>query len=113
MGQYQNIVGKKLGSTNATASYTTLYTVPLLTRTYVKDINICNVTANKHQAYVHLVPSGGTPDITNAIVYNFGIDGGTIYNWRGLAIMNEGDTIQVKSDTADRLCIYISGADAT
>lgn len=113
MGQYQNIVGKKLGSTNATASYATLYTVPSLTRTYVKDINICNVTANKHKAYVHLVPSGGTPDITNAIVYNFGIDGGTIYNWRGLAIMNEGDTIQVKCDAADKLCIYISGADAT
>lgn len=113
MGQYQNIVGKKLGNANMTASYTTLYTVPTLTRTYVKDINICNVTANKHQAYVHLVPSGGTADITNAIVYNFGIDGGTIYNWRGLAIMDEGATIQVKADTADRLCIYVSGADAT
>ena len=113
MGQYQNIVGKKLGNANMTASYTTLYTVPSLTRTYVKDINICNVTANKHKAYVHLVPSGGTPDITNAIVYNFRIDGGAIYNWRGLAIIDEGGTIQVKADTVDKLCVYISGADAT
>ncbi len=113
MGQYQNIVGKKLGSANMGSTYSTLYTVPSLTRTYVKDINICNVTANKHQAYVHIVPSGGSPDITNTIVYNFGIDGGTIYNWRGLAIMNEGDTLQVKADTADKLCVYISGADAT
>lgn len=113
MGQYQNIVGKKLGSANMGSTYSTLYTVPSLTRTYVKDINICNVTSNKHYAYVHIVPSGGSPDITNAIAYNYGLDGGTIYNWRGLAIMNEGDTMQVKADAADKLCVYVSGADAT
>lgn len=113
MAQYQNIVGKKLGNANMGSTYSTLYTVPSLTRTYVKDINICNVTANKHYAYVHLVPSGGTADITNALVYNTELDGSTIYNWRGLAIMNEGDTIQVKADAADKLCVYISGADAT
>jgi hypothetical protein len=113
MGQYQNIVGKKLGNAVLGTSYETLYTVPSLTRTYVKDINICNVTANKHYAYVHLVPSGGSPDITNAIAYNYGLDGHTIYNWRGLAIMNEGDTLQVKGNSANHLCIYVSGADAT
>lgn len=113
MGQYQNIVGKKLGSANIGTAYSTLYTVPDLTRTYVKDINICNVTANKHYAYVHIVPTGGTPGIDNAILYNYGVDGGTIYNWRGLVIMNAGDTLQVKANDVNALCIYISGADAT
>ncbi len=113
MGQYQNIVGKKLGSGIAGSTYSTLYTAPDLTRTYVKDINVCNVTANNHSAYLHIVPSGGSPSISNAIMYEYLVNGHEIYNWRGLAIMNAGDTIQVKADVADKLCFYISGADAT
>jgi len=113
MGQYQNIVGKKLGNALMTNSYVTLYTVPLLTRTYVKDINICNLVNSAHHAYVHLVPSGGTADTSNAIFYNFNVSSHNIYNWTGLAIMNEGDTIQVKANDNDKLCVYVSGADAT
>ncbi len=113
MGQYQNIVGKKLGSAIASTSYVTIFTVPELTRTYVKDINACNVTANNHNCYIHIVPSGGTAGISNAILYNFLIGGHTVYNWNGLAIMNAGDTLQVKADVADAICFYVSGADAT
>ena len=113
MGQYQNIVGKKLGNAIISASYVTIYTAPAFTRTYIKDINLCSVTNNNHNVYVHVVPSGGTAGISNAILYNFLINGNSVYNWNGLAIMNEGDTIQVKADTADRICVYISGADAT
>lgn len=113
MGQFQNIVGKKIGSGVAGTSYSTLYTAPDLTRTYIKDINVCNVTANNHNGYLHIVPSGGSPTISNAIMYNYLVNGHDIYNWRGLAIMNAGDTIQVKADVADCLAFYISGADAT
>ena len=42
---FQNITGIKLGQAEITTSFTTIYTTPATTRTYVKDINICNTTA--------------------------------------------------------------------
>ena len=41
---YQNITGIQLGQAEITTGYTTVYTTPATSRTYVKDINICNTT---------------------------------------------------------------------
>jgi len=57
---YQNVVGNKLAQAEMPTTYFTVYTVPPNTRTYVKDIDICNTTAGSLRFYVNLVPSGKT-----------------------------------------------------
>jgi hypothetical protein len=120
MANFQNLIGYKLGVGAITAAYTTIYTVPTAstipavpaTRTFVKDINICNTTAGALGVYVHLVPSGGTADTTNALYYNTSVAANSSIRWNGVQIMNAGDTIQVKG-SATGLAIIISGAQGT
>jgi hypothetical protein len=65
---FQNITGIKLGQAEITTSFTTIYTTPATTRTYVKDINICNTTATSLTVSVCLVPSGGTAGVEMLIL---------------------------------------------
>ena len=97
---FQNITGLKLGQAAITTSYATLYTVPAGTRTYVKDIDICNTTASTIGFYVSFVPSGGIADAANSIFYNAPLPGNSTVQWCGIQIMNAGDTIQVKASAA-------------
>jgi hypothetical protein len=120
MANFQNIIGYKLGQAAITAAYTTVYTVPTAatlpavpdTRTFVKDINVCNTTAGALGVYIHLVPSGGVADTTNALYYNKTVAANDVLRWNGVQIMNAGDTIQVKgSGTGCR--ITVSGGQGT
>jgi hypothetical protein len=120
MANFQNLIGYKLASSAVTASYVTIYTVPTAstipavpaTRTFVKDINVCNTTSGALGVYVHIVPSGGTADTSNAIYYNTSVAANNIIHWNGVQIMNAGDTIQVKGSSTG-LAIIISGAQGT
>jgi len=120
MANFQNIIGYKLGVGAITAAYTTVYTVPTAstipavpaTRTFVKDINICNTTAGSLGVYVHLVPSGGSADTTNALYYNTTVAANSVLRWNGVQIMNAGDTIQIKA-SATGCSIIVSGAQGT
>lgn len=125
MANYQNIVGFKLAQGAMTTGYTTVYTTPTYvpptstttpavadTRTFVKDITICNTTAASIGIYLHLVPSGGSPDATNAIFYNNALAANTTVQWSGVQIMNSGDTIQVKA-SATGCAVTISGGQGT
>ena len=60
MANYQTITPTKLGQSAITTSYTTLYTVPVNTRTYLKDFDVINTTSSIVYIYVSLVASGGT-----------------------------------------------------
>lgn len=97
---FQNITGLKLGQAAITTGYTTLYTVPSSTRTYVKDMDICNTTGSTINVYVSLVPSAGTAGTSNAILYNAELPAYSTLQWSGCQIMNAGDTIQVKASAA-------------
>jgi hypothetical protein len=108
---FQNITGIKLGQAEITTGFTTLYTTPAITRTYVKDINICNTTGISCTVSVCLVPSGGTAGTENALIYNLVLFGSDLYRWQGVQIMNEGDTIQVKASTTGAT-ITVSGGEA-
>jgi hypothetical protein len=120
MSNYQNIVGYQLGQSSMGTAYSTVYSVPSATtipaqpstRTFVKDITICNTTAASIGIYVHLVTQGGSPDTTNAIFYNNALPAYTTVQWNGIQILNPGGTIQVKA-SATGCAVTISGGQGT
>jgi hypothetical protein len=108
---FNNITPTKLAQAAMTTSYVSLYTVPTSTRTFVKDIIICNTTASAVTVNVSLVPSGGTAGESNSIYYEYSIAAKTTLSWSGVQIMNHNDTIQVKA-SATGATITISGGEA-
>lgn len=127
MANYQNIVPNQLGQAAITTGYTTIYTVPQTitnsavstgnittstTRTYLKDMDICNTTAGSLNLYISIVPSGGTAGTSNALYYAFPIAANITERWRGTQVMLTGSTLQVKASNTG-LTITASGGEAT
>jgi len=112
VANYQNVIPLRLGQAAMTTSYTTLYTTPLVTRTYVKDFDIINTTGATVRIYVHIVPSGSLTGTANAVLYNNALPAYTTMQWTGSQIMNPGDTIQIKA-SAVGCTITASGGEAT
>lgn len=109
---FQNIVGAKLAQAAIGTAYAVIYRVPGGTRTYVKDIDICNTTGSPISIYVSLVASGGTASSANALFYGNSLPGNTTMQWTGCEIINPADTIQVKA-SASGCTVNISGGEAT
>jgi hypothetical protein len=111
---FQNITGLQLGQAAMTASYATIYTVPSTpaTRTYVKDITICNTTAGALSVYVSLVPSGGSAGASNALFYGNSLAANTTVQWTGSQIIESGGTIQVKASNTG-CTVTVTGGEAT
>ena len=109
---FQNIIGVKLAQAAIGTAYAVVYRVPSNTRTYVKDIDICNTTGAGITVYVSLVAVGDTAGTANALYYGYSIAANSVLQWRGVAIMNAADTIQVKASGAG-CTAYISGGEAT
>jgi hypothetical protein len=112
VANYQNVIPIRLGQAAITASYTTLYTTPLVTRTYVKDLDISNTTAATVRIFVHIVPVGDTPTTANALFYNTPLPAYTTMQWTGSQLMNIGDTIQIRASVTG-CAITVSGGEAT
>ena len=112
MANYQNVIPIKLGQAAITTGYTTLYTTPLVTRTYLKDFDIINTTAATVRIYVHIVPSGASATTANALLYNNALPPYTTMQWTGSQIMNIGDTLQIKA-SATGCTITASGGEGT
>ena len=112
MANYQLITPVQLGQAVLTTSYATLYTVPASTRTYLKELDICNTGANPVNVYISLVPSAGTAGSTNALFFNTTVNGYSTLQWNGVQILNAGATIQVKASAAG-LTVTASGGEAT
>lgn len=100
MANYQIITPVQLGQTTLTTVFAPVYTVPASTRTYVKQIDICNTTSSAIEVFVSLVPSGGTAGIDNALFYNTTLDGYSTLSWTGTQIMNAQGTLQAKASGA-------------
>lgn len=109
--RFQDITGTRLTQAALTTGYQTIYKVPVDTRTYVKDLDICNTTASAIGVYVSLVPAGETAGTANALFYNASIPGNSTMQWTGSQIMLEGDTIQVRA-SATGCSITITGGEA-
>lgn len=112
MAEFQNIVGLRLGRGQLSTSYATIYTCPAGKRAYVKDINLCNTHSGNSNAFVALVPSGGSAGVSNEIISSFQMASRSVYRWTGLQILNEGDTIQVKGSDVNHINVFVSGAEA-
>lgn len=108
---FQNLTLAKLAQAAVTASTVTVYTVPTLTRTMVKDIDICNTTAGGLTFTLYLVPSGGSPSASNALFSSLAVAANTTIQWTGVQVLNAGDTIRVLG-SALGLTVNISGAEA-
>lgn len=109
---FQNIVGNRLAQAEMLTAYETVYTTPPLTRTYIKNIDICNSTGSTQRFYIHLVPKGNSASGGNAVFYNAPINGNTTVQWTGSQILAQGDTIQVKA-SAVGIAVTITGGEAT
>jgi len=111
MANFQNITGTRLAQAAVTASFVTVYTVPINVRTFLKSIDICNTTAGALGFYLSIVPSGGTAGTSNALFNNKSIATNDTTHWAGVQILNAGDTIQVKG-SGTGLTVHISGGEA-
>ena len=111
MANYQNITPVRLGQAAITTGYTTLYTTPANSRTYVKQMDIANTTAGSKKVTINIVPTGGTAVDSNAILHEVTIARNDAYKWSGIQVMNYGDTIQIKADAVG-LTITASGGEA-
>lgn len=108
---FYDITPSQLAQAAMTTSYATVYTVPVNTRTFVKDVTIINTTASPINIYVSLVPPAGTAGTSNAIFYGNALPGNTTVEWCGAQIINAGATIQVKA-SALGCTAMISGGEA-
>jgi hypothetical protein len=97
MANFQIVTPVQLGQAALTTSFATLYTTPVSTRTYVKQIDICNTTATSIDVSVCFVPSGGTAGTGNALFYIRPLAGYSTLSWTGSQIMNAQGTLQAKA----------------
>ncbi len=111
VANYQNITPIKLGQQAITTSYTTVYTTPPSSRTFVKEFDIINTTSATIRIYVSIVPTGDTAGTANALFYYNALPAHTTMQWTGSQVMNAGDTIQVKA-SAVGCTITASGGEA-
>jgi len=112
MANYQNIVPIRLGQVALTTAYQTIYTVPAVTRTFVKTIDMSNTTAAAITVYVSLVPSGGTAGTDNSLFYNVSIPAYSVLQWNGTQLIYPAATLQAKASAAG-VTLTCSGAEAT
>lgn len=90
-------------------SVATHYTVPGSTTTIVKQIALCNTSANNRTVDVHLVPSGGTAAVGNAIVYNVVVDATSTTFVNLSAVMAAGDFLAAKAQVASAVTMHSFG----
>tara|TARA_B110000908_G_C10234345_1_gene442438 strand:+ start:1586 stop:1924 length:339 start_codon:yes stop_codon:yes gene_type:complete len=109
---FQGVTPTKLSQDVLTTDYIAIYTVPANTRSYVKDICVCNTSAAGVDISISLVPSEGIPGTSNALYYDFTVEANDTMQWKGSQIMYENDTIQVKA-SATGCTINIGGGEAT
>lgn len=112
MSQFQSIIGAKLAQAAIPTTAATIYNVPSQNQGYLKDIDVCNTTGSTVTINIYLVPSGASAGTSNALYYGYQIAANSVLQWRGLQILNAGDSIVV-SASATGCTVTVSGAQAT
>jgi hypothetical protein len=115
MSNYQNVTPVQIAQAALTTSYATLYTVPTNattpTRTYMKQIDVCNTTGGALTFNLHIVPTGGSVGTGNALFYTQNVAANTTFSYAGVQVLPTSATIQVKASNTG-LTITISGGEA-
>lgn len=106
-------VPKRLSQSQPGTSYATAYTVPGATSCIVKELVVCNTTANAIALDVSLVASGGTAGVTNNIISTASIAGFSMVIYTLAQVLATGGFISMKAGTATALTVTISGVEFT
>jgi len=109
---YQNITPVRLGQAALTTAYTTVYTTPASTRTFLKDVDICNTNAVSATVTLCVVPVGSAQGASTAILYQAVIPANSTLQWTGSQILNTGDTIKMTASTTG-ITATLTGGEAT
>jgi len=102
-------------ATEVTSSDVTVYTAPAGTAVIIDQFSYGNNDSSAHTLNVNIIPSGGSVGATNLVVNAQPIvAAGTAGANGNLSmiqnqILNTGDMISVKADSASKLVIRISG----
>jgi len=115
MAAYQNVTPVQIAQAALTTSYATLYTVPTNittpTRTYMKQIDVCNTTGSAVTFNLHIVPTGGTANTGNALFYVQNVAANSTFSYSGVQVLPTSSFLSAKASTAG-LTITISGGEA-
>lgn len=104
------ITEKSLGQVHpADTNDTTVYTTPGATTTVITAIRICNTDTSAHAIRLYLIPSGGSAGIATAIYYDYNIPANSTLADDGKHILDTGDVVSFRSDTASKLTCTVSG----
>jgi len=107
MATYKILGQNAPGTTNATV----LYTVPSAKSAVVSTISITNVSDSGKTYRVHVVPSGGTAGVGNALVYESSVPA---YSMVALTLgisLAAGDTIQVRTSFTNAITFQAFGSE--
>ena len=103
---------KLLGSSGiASASNTTVYTVPASTQTEVKSLWITNVTGTDETIEIWHVESGDSAVDSNKRIFDLTIPANDFKKIQADWQLATGDTIQAKGSTNNSITIGVYGAE--
>jgi nicotinamide mononucleotide (NMN) deamidase PncC len=102
---------KRLGQTQATTSYATLYTVPAATSVIIKEIVVCNTTGSPVTFDCSFVASGGVAGVSNNVIAQHQIGAYSTVSYTFSEVMATGGFISLKAGAGAALTITISGVE--
>jgi hypothetical protein len=108
MANTYKILGQDNPSTTANAD---LYTVPSGTATVVSSLIVTNVTAIQALAHVFVRRTGVAATTSNAIMYDVKVEANSLATFTLGLTMGAGDTITVRSDTANAIAFHAFGSE--
>ena len=115
MANYQNVTPIQIAQAALTTSYVTLYTVPANattpTRTYLKQIDVCNTTGSAATFNLHIVPVTFSAGTQNALFYAQTVAANSTFSYAGVQVLPTSSFISAKA-SATGLTITISGGEA-
>ena len=95
----------------ANTSNADLYTVPSATTAVVSTLAIANTTATSALGRVFIVPSAGSAATSNAIVYDYSLQGNSTTALTLGITISTGDKIIVRTGTANALTFHAFGSE--
>ena len=112
MANYQNVTPIQIAQAALTTSYVTLYTVPTTpTRTYMKQIDVCNTTGSAATFNLHIVPVTFSAGTQNALFYAQTVAANSTFSYAGVQVLPTSSFISAKA-SATGLTVTISGGEA-
>ena len=105
------ITPKKLATTLIPIVLGSIYTVAANTRTFLKNIDVCNANSYPVKITLYLVPTGSSADTSNILLKDLNIPEKSNFQWSGIQILEAGATIQAIADLTD-CSAHISGGEA-